>query len=80
MTELLEATIEDIKLRSSCGFMLVAVDSLGRIRPYGFDAADEVLAEVAGRIRRQMRGKDHLARFSGASSASSSTTARRRIW
>jgi diguanylate cyclase (GGDEF)-like protein len=67
MTELLEATIEDaIKLRSSCGFMLVAVDNLGRINEaYGFDAADEVIAEVARRIRRQMRGKDHLARFSG---------------
>jgi diguanylate cyclase (GGDEF)-like protein len=67
MTELLEAAIEDaIKLRSSCGFMLVAVDNLGRINEaYGFDAADEVIAEVARRIRRQMRGKDHLARFSG---------------
>ena len=67
MTELLEATIEDaIKLRSSCGFMLVAVDNLGRINEaYGFDAADEVIAEVARRIRRHMRGKDHLARFSG---------------
>jgi diguanylate cyclase (GGDEF)-like protein len=46
--------------------MLVAVDNLGRINEaYGFDAADEVVAEIARRIRRQMRGKDHLARFSG---------------
>jgi diguanylate cyclase (GGDEF)-like protein len=67
MTEVLEATIEDaVKLRSSCGFMLVAVDNLGRINEaYGFDAADEVIAEIGRRVRRQLRGKDHLARFSG---------------
>jgi diguanylate cyclase (GGDEF)-like protein len=67
MIELLGATIEEaIKLRSSCGFMLVAIDHLGRINEaYGFDIADEVIADIAKRLRRQMRGKDHLGRFSG---------------
>ncbi len=67
MTEVLEATIEEaVKLRSSCGFLLVAVDNLDRINEaYGFDIADEVIAEIGKRIRRQLRGKDHLGRFSG---------------
>jgi diguanylate cyclase (GGDEF)-like protein len=67
MTAVLEATIEEaVKLRSSCGFMLAAIDNLGRINEaYGFNVADEVIAAVAARIRSQMRGKDHLGRFSG---------------
>ena len=67
MTAVLEATItEAIKLRSSCGFMLASIDSLGRINEaYGFNIADEVIAAIASRIRSQLRGKDHLGRFSG---------------
>ncbi len=67
MTVVLEATLaEAIKLRSSCGFMLAAIDNLGRINEaYGFNIADEVIAAVAARIRSQLRGKDHLGRFSG---------------
>ena len=67
MTEVLEAALEEaIKLRSSCGFLLVAIDNLGRINEaYGYDVADEVIAIVAKRIHTQMRGKDHLGRFSG---------------
>ena len=67
LSEVLEAVVEEaVKLRSSCGFMLLAVDDLGRINEaYGFDIADEVIADIARRIRRQLRGKDHLGRFSG---------------
>jgi diguanylate cyclase (GGDEF)-like protein len=67
LTELLEATIEEaLKLRSSCGFLLAAIDELGRINEaYGFDIADEVIAAVAKRMHSQMRGKDHLGRMSG---------------
>ncbi len=67
MTAVLEQTIEEaMKLRSSCGFMLAAIDNLGRINEaYGFNIADEVIAAVASRIRSQMRGKDHLGRLSG---------------
>jgi diguanylate cyclase (GGDEF)-like protein len=67
MTAVLEQTIEEaVKLRSSCGFMLAAIDNLGRINEaYGFNIADEVIAAVASRLRSQMRGKDHLGRLSG---------------
>jgi diguanylate cyclase (GGDEF)-like protein len=67
LTEILDATIEEaIKLRSSCGFLLAAIDDLGRINEaYGFDVADEVIAAVAKRMHSQMRGKDHLGRVSG---------------
>ncbi|MEA2937621.1 MAG: hypothetical protein QOC56_1125 [Alphaproteobacteria bacterium] len=67
MTEVLAAAIEEaIKLRSTCGFLLAAIDNLSRINEsYGFDVADEVIAAVSKRIRSQLRGKDHLGRFSG---------------
>ncbi len=67
MGEVLEATLDEAgKLRSSCGFLLVAIDHLNRINEaYGFDAADEVIAAIAKRIHSQLRGKDHLGRFSG---------------
>jgi diguanylate cyclase (GGDEF)-like protein len=67
LTQILEDTIEDaIRFRSSCGFMLVAIDHLGRInQSYGYDVADQVIAEVGRRIRRRMRGKDILGRYSG---------------
>ena len=67
LMEILDATIEEaVKLRSSCGFLLAAIDELGRINEaYGFDVADEVIAAVAKRMHGQMRGKDHLGRVSG---------------
>jgi diguanylate cyclase (GGDEF)-like protein len=67
LTEVLESTIEEaLKLRSSCGFLLAAIDELGRINEaYGFDVADEVIAAVAKRMHSQLRGKDHLGRVSG---------------
>src|ERR1700719_5341031 len=67
LTEVLEDTIDEaIRLRSSCGFMLVAIDNVARINEsYGFDIADQVIGAVARRIRSRMRGKDTLGRFSG---------------
>ena len=64
---LLAATIEEaVKLRSSCGFLLAAIDELGRInQAYGLDIAEEVVAAVAKRLQSQMRGKDHIGRVSG---------------
>jgi diguanylate cyclase (GGDEF)-like protein len=63
----LSETIEEtIKLRSSCGFFLAAVDNLARINDaYGFDIADEVITGIGKRLRAKLRGKDHLGRFSG---------------
>jgi diguanylate cyclase (GGDEF)-like protein len=67
LTEVLEDTLEDsIRFRSSCGFLLVAIDNLSRINEsYGFEVADQVIAEVAKRLRSRMRGKDTLGRYSG---------------
>src|SRR5262249_58018062 len=67
LTELLEASIaEAIKLRSSCGFLLAAIDNLGSInRAYGYDVADEVITAVAKRVHSQLRAEDHLGRYSG---------------
>lgn len=67
LTEILEDTLEDAtRFRSSCGFLLVAVDNLSRINEsYGFDIADAVIAEVGKRLHSRMRGKDTLGRYSG---------------
>ena len=67
MVEVLEATLEESgKLRSSCGFLLVAIDKIDRVNEaYGFGVADEVIAAVARRVRSQLRGNDHFGRFSG---------------
>ena len=57
---------EAIRVEGSCGFLLVAIDSLGRINEaYGYDIADEVIGVVAKRLRGRMRGDDVLGRFSG---------------
>jgi diguanylate cyclase (GGDEF)-like protein len=67
LTQVLEATLtEAAKLRSSCGFLLAAIDNLDRINnAYGFAIADEAIAGVAKRLRSRLRGKDYLGRFSG---------------
>jgi diguanylate cyclase (GGDEF)-like protein len=67
LTELLEDTLDEaVRLRSSCGFLLVAIDNLARINEsYGFDIADQVIGVVAKRLRSRMRGKDTLGRYSG---------------
>ncbi|MBI3702279.1 MAG: GGDEF domain-containing protein, partial [Rhizobiales bacterium] len=53
LTELLGATLDEaVKFRGSCGFLLVAVDHLGRLNEaYGFQTTDDVIAQVAKRIR-----------------------------
>ena len=67
LTEALSSVLEAAtRFRSSCGFLLVSIDHLGRLNEaYGFDAAEEVIAKVAKRIHARLRGKDHLGRFSG---------------
>ena len=46
--------------------MLIGIDHLARINDaFGFDVADAVISEVAGRIRARLRGGDVLGRFSG---------------
>lgn len=67
LTDVLATTVEEaVKFRSSCGFLVVAVNNVTRINEaYGFEVADEVIAAVAKRLRARMRGDDHLGRFSG---------------
>jgi diguanylate cyclase (GGDEF)-like protein len=67
LTEVLENTFKQaVAERTSCGFMLVAIDNLARINEsYGFDIADEAIGAVAKRLRTKMRGGDELGRFSG---------------
>src|SRR6202008_2491562 len=46
--------------------MLIGIDHLARVNDaFGFDVADAVISEVAGRIRARLRGGDVLGRFSG---------------
>lgn len=67
LTESLTAALADAnKFRTTCGFLLAAVDNLTRINEaYGYDVADEVIAAVGKRLRAKMRGADVLGRFSG---------------
>lgn len=67
LIESLKDTLDEaLRYRSSCAFMIVAIDNLGRINDcYGFDVADEAIAAVGKRLRAKMRGVDRLGRFSG---------------
>jgi diguanylate cyclase (GGDEF)-like protein len=67
LTEQLTETLREVaRTQSSCGFLLVAIDNLGRInRAYGYDIADEVIGVIAKRLRGRMRGLDIIGRFSG---------------
>jgi diguanylate cyclase (GGDEF)-like protein len=66
IASLAEAIEEARRYRVSSAFMLISVDHLARINDaFGFDVADEVICEVAGRVRSRLRGGDVLGRFSG---------------
>ena len=66
LEEILENTLDETtRFRSSCGFLLVAIDNLARINEsLGFEIGDEVIGAVGQRIRGLMRGKDTLGRYS----------------
>jgi diguanylate cyclase (GGDEF)-like protein len=67
LMDVLGSTLEEtVRFRASCGFLLVAIDHLGQLNEaYGFDITEDVIAQVAKRIRARLRGKDHFGRFSG---------------
>jgi diguanylate cyclase (GGDEF)-like protein/PAS domain S-box-containing protein len=57
---------EAVRFRTSCGFLLIAIDHLGRLNEaYGFDVTEQVIAQLAKRIRPKLRADDRLGRFSG---------------
>ncbi|KIZ41137.1 MULTISPECIES: bifunctional diguanylate cyclase/phosphodiesterase [Rhodopseudomonas] len=66
VASLAETIEEAARFRSSFAFMLIGIDHLARINDaFGFDVADEVICEVAKRIRARLRAGDQLGRFSG---------------
>jgi diguanylate cyclase (GGDEF)-like protein len=67
LTEALTKTLDEAaRFKTSCGFLLVAIDHLTHLNEaYGFDVTDALIAQVGKRIRARLRGKDHLGRFSG---------------
>ena len=63
---LAEAIEEAGRFRSSFAFMLVGIDHLAQINDaFGYEIADQVILEVAKRLRARLRGGDVLGRFSG---------------
>jgi diguanylate cyclase (GGDEF)-like protein len=63
---LAEAVEETQRFRSTSAFLLIGIDHLARVNDaFGFDVADAVISEIAGRIRAHLRGGDVLGRFSG---------------
>ena len=67
LIDALQATLDEaLRYRSSCAFLIVSIDDLGRINDsYGFDIGDEAVAAVGRRLRAKMRSVDSLGRFSG---------------
>lgn len=67
LVEVLSSTLDEtIRFRGSCGFLLVTIDHLGRLNEaYGFDVTEDVIAQVAKRLRARVRGKDYLGRIAG---------------
>jgi diguanylate cyclase (GGDEF)-like protein len=66
VASLAEAIEEASRFRTSLAFMLIGIDHLARINDaFGFDVADEVICEVAKRLRSRLRAGDQLGRFSG---------------
>jgi diguanylate cyclase (GGDEF)-like protein len=67
LTEVLGAKLDEaVRSHNSLGFLLVALDHLAHLNEsYGFDIAEDVIAQVAKRVRSRLRAKDHFGRVSG---------------
>jgi diguanylate cyclase (GGDEF)-like protein len=67
LLQVLTDTLDDaIRLRGSCGFLLVAIDGLDHLNEsYGFSIADQLIAAIAKRIHGMLRGGDCVGRYSG---------------
>jgi diguanylate cyclase (GGDEF)-like protein len=67
LTDILAAAVDEaVVCRTSCAFLVAAIDNLAHINEaYGYDIADEAIAAVAKRLRQELRAGDVLGRFSG---------------
>ena len=67
LAEVLGAKLDEaVRLRNSLGFLMVAIDHLAHLNEaYGFDVAENVIAQVAKRIHTRLRGTDQIGRYSG---------------
>ena len=66
LAALTESIEEATRFRASFAFMIIGIDHLSRINDaFGFDIADDVIADIAKRIRMRLRGGDVMGRFSG---------------
>jgi diguanylate cyclase (GGDEF)-like protein len=66
LTALGDAIEDAARFRGNCAFMLIGIDHLARVNDaFGFDVADEVISDVARRIRARLRAGDQLGRVSG---------------
>jgi len=68
MNECLEVELREAEIEnSSMAFVIVALDRFEDINSiYGYDAGDQVIAEVCNRMKISLRGGDTIGRFSGA--------------
>lgn len=66
-TKIFEAELERIAGRDeTSAYLVLNIDNLGFLnRSYGYEAADEVIAGVADRLRSVVRGRDRLVRYAG---------------
>jgi diguanylate cyclase (GGDEF)-like protein len=66
LTTLGEALNDAKRFRTSIAFLIVAIDNFRAINEaYGFEAADQVFAAAARRIKAQLRDGDAVGRYSG---------------
>lgn len=68
LNECLEVELRNAEIEnSSMAFIIVALDRFEHINSiYGYDAGDQVIAEVSNRMKTSLRGGDIIGRFSGA--------------
>jgi diguanylate cyclase (GGDEF)-like protein len=68
MMEALDEAIRNAQAdKAQCAVALVAINNLDVMNEvYGFEVADEVITELAERLRRVMRVGDSIARYSGS--------------
>lgn len=61
-----KAFAADSDTAESCAFLLAGIDRLAMLNEaYGFDIADDLIAQVSQRLKQALRGADVIGRYSG---------------